>query len=164
MSGLIKFDGRTYMGKVYKKLKDSCKDVVEKAIDTHEFENRTHNLEDSYGAAVYYDGMILPETIYYKSPKATERKKWKNKELSGHEEMIKYLMKFKPRKKGFTLVLVAAMPYGEILERGGGNLRRKYQVIVGANKVMQELANDLSGMFGRRRGARTSINVEKISK
>lgn len=162
MAGLIKFDGRTRVGKLYNQMKEDCKLVVEEAIRTNEFTNRTNNLEDSYGAALYYDGMVLPETIYYKSPKATETKVWKNREVSGHNEMIKYLMSFKPKKKGLTLVLVAAMPYGEILERGGGNLRRKYKVIVGANKLMRDLALKYNGMFGRRRVARTSINVENV--
>lgn len=162
MAELIKFDGRTILGKLYNQMKEDCKAVVEEAIRTNEFVNRTNNLEDSYGAALYYNGMILPETIYYKSPKATTTKKWKGKDVSGHEEMIKYLVKFKPTKKGLTLVLVAAMPYGEVLERGGGNLHRKYKVIVGANDFMRKLAQKYNGMFGRRRIARTSINVERI--
>lgn len=156
------FDGRTRLGKLYLKMKADCRRVVEEAIRTNEFTNRTNNLEDSYGAALYYDGVLLPETLYYHEPKAITPKKWKGKLVSGHDEMMDYFRKFKPRKKGFTLVLVAAMPYGEILERGGGNLHRKYRVIVGANEIMRTLAAEYNGFFGRRRIARTSINVERL--
>lgn len=154
-----RFDGRTRIGKLYLKMKADCKAVVDEAIRTNEFTSRTGNLEDSYGAALYYDGNLLEETIYYKEPKAIAPKNWKGSLVKGHDEMLDYFRSFKPAKKGFTLVLVAAMPYGEVLERGGGNLRRKYKVIVGANKFMRDLAEKYNGMFGRRRVARTSINV-----
>jgi hypothetical protein len=158
----FKFDGRTRLGKLYLKMKADCKRVVEEAIRTSEFTSRTGNLEDSYGAALYYDGVFLEETLYYKEPTSIVPKRWKGSLVKGHEEMMNYFMSFKPVKKGFTLVLVAAMPYGEILERGGGNLKRKYKVIVGANGLMRRLASEYDGMFGRRRVARTSINVKGI--
>lgn len=158
----MKFDGRTRLGKLYLRMKADCKRVVEEAIRTNEFVNRTGNLEDSYGAAIYYDGVLQEDSIYYREPKAISAKKWKGSTIKGHDEMLSYLRSFKPRKKGLTLVLVAAMPYGEILERGGGRLLRKYKVIVGANEILRSLAAEYGGMFGRRRVARTSISVESI--
>lgn len=157
-----KIDYRTSLGRLVKVMKEDCKRVVEEAINTNEFTNRTNNLEDSYGCAVYYNGQLLRDTLYYKEPIATNTKLWYKKEKSGHKEMLNYFETFRPRKRGLTMVLVAAMPYGEILETGGGYLRRKYKVIVGANGLMRELAAKYDGMFGRRRGGRTSINVERI--
>lgn len=157
-------DYRTIEGRFIKEMTKDCKTAVDAAIASNEFKNRTGNLQDSYGAALYKDGVLIRESIYYKTPIATTEKKWRGEMKSGHDEMIKYFESFKPRKMGITMVLVAAMPYGEVLERGGGNLNRKYKVIVGANSVMRELAAKYEGMFGRRRGARTSINVERINK
>lgn len=155
-------DFRTRTGRFIKSLFPKCKEAVKAAIATNEFTNRTGNLHDSYGAALYYNDKLISESIYYEEPIAVTRKPWKGEMKSGHNEMKEYLKRFRPRKKGITLVLVAAMPYGEILERGGGNLRRKYKVIVGANTVMRKIAAEISGMFGRRRGARTSVNIEWI--
>lgn len=52
-------DYRTALGRVVKEMAKDCKAIVEKAIVTNEFENRTGNLQDSYGAAVYFNGNLL---------------------------------------------------------------------------------------------------------
>lgn len=139
--------------------------LVEEAYRTKTFEEQTGNLADSYGAAVYYNGVIVKDGIQYLEPKATEPRMWKSGDYrSGHDEMIKYFRNYKPRKQGFTIVLVAAMPYAPVLEGGNGlGLRHKYKVITGANSLMRELAAKYERKFGGRswsigKGTRTTIN------
>lgn len=139
--------------------------LVEEAYKTKTFEEQTGNLADSFGAAVYYDGVLVKDGIQYLEPTATKPRQWTSGDFrSGHDEMIKYFQNYKPRKKGFTIVLVAAMPYAPILEGGGGyGIRHKYKVITGANSLMRELAAKYESKFGGRtwskgRGTRTTIN------
>lgn len=158
-----KIDYRTALGRIIKEMKDDCKRLVMRAQSTKDYTNRSFHLRDSYGAAVYHNGVLLTDTIYYREPVATGTKNFKRDgslvSTSGHRAMIDYLHRYKPRKKGLTIVLVAAMPYGEILESGRG-LQRKYKVIIGSNSLMRELAAKYDGMFGRRRGSRTTVSVE----
>lgn len=148
-------------------LADACVRAVAEARHTATFEDQTHNLSDSYGAAVYKDGVLLQNTIAYLSPEATVGRKWKDDVKYGHDEMMNYFMNYKPKSKGYSLVLIAAMPYYAVLEYGGGGLRNKYKVISGANSFMRDLAKEIDERFGtggkfggRRRQGTTLIRIE----
>ena len=47
------------------------------------------------------------------------------------------------------LVVAAAMPYGVVLEKGGGGLRRKYKVISGINSEVCNLAARLNSKVNK---------------
>lgn len=149
-------------------LADACVRAVAEARHTATFEDQTHNLSDSYGAAVYKDGVLLPNTIAYLSPEAEVAKKWIDGKFHyGHVEMMNYFMNYRPKAKGYSLVLIAAMPYYAVLEYGGGGLRNKYKVISGANSFMRDLAKEIDERFGtggkfggRRRQGTTLIRIE----
>lgn len=138
--------------------------VLRTAIETADYTHRTHNLEDSYAFAIYHDGYMVEDTMrfLYPNPKATERKEWYNAFYYGRYEAEEYLLNYRPRTKGISFVMIAAMPYGEVLEHGGGNLKRKYKVITGANSAMRELAAKVQGRFGRKAHG-TRINISPIS-
>lgn len=155
----IQLDFRSYIGRMAKELAKDARDAVHVALETNEFQNRTGNLEDSYGAAVYYEGRMIEGTQYTLTPHATESKNWYGRKLSGHNEIVRYLRTYRPRTKGLSMIVVAAMPYGEILEKGQGNLYRKYKVITGANAFMRQLAQKWAGKFGRKsKGIRVNVN------
>lgn len=143
--------------------------AIQAAVWSNEFENRTGNLQDSYASAVYHDGYMITGTMRYYEPSiATSSKKYGNRMLSGREEARRYLLNYKPRTKGLSLVLIAAMPYEKVLEQGyyevDGkriNLTRKYKVITGANNFMKQLAAKWSGKFGRKAKG-TRVNVTPI--
>ena len=86
------------------------------AVQMHEFQNRSFNLEDSYGYAVYKNGAIVGSPVVL-NPKATETKKWKGKSYSGHKEAVDFLTEYKPDNMGWTLVVVAGMFYAAYVER-----------------------------------------------
>ena len=81
---------------------------VEKAKD-HLWQNRTFNLEDSIGFAVYYNG----DSVYQEvdSKKASEKKDGKY----GHDEAVNFLNSYSAGD-GYTLVVVAGMYYALPLE------------------------------------------------
>lgn len=130
------------MGKFLDKLIDSlAKDgekIIKKAYETKTYKDRTYNLHDSYGSAVYYKGVLLPNTIYYTTPNATKTKKWYGSLIKGHSELIDFLQEYEGGS-GLELVVVAAMPYASILENQEGRVRQKYKVISGVTLDMNNL-------------------------
>lgn len=139
--------------KLYKKIVDEiAKQLAEdgmraviKAYETAGFTNRTYNLADSYGSAVYIDGKLIENSVFYFNPKATKSKKWYGRVTTGHEELLSFLRSYKSSPKGIQLLVVASMPYGIILENGWSNLRGKYQVISGATSEMEALTHKYKG-------------------
>lgn len=156
-----RIDLRSTLYKRYvKELAEDGKRAIDEAIKTNTFTNRTGNLQDSYASAVYYDGYMVEGTMNFYDPSiATKGKEWYGKTLQGREEARRYLLNYRPRTKGLSLILIAAMPYGEILEKGQGNLRKKYKVITGANAFMRKLAQKWAGKFERKaKGVRVNVN------
>lgn len=149
-------------------MREDCKKLVKEAFETATFTERTGNLADSYGAAVYVDGKLREETMAYRTIKATETKDWYiRSNIGGHGEMLNFFRDYKPKSKGIAIVLVAAMPYAEVLERGKAKngaftLQHKYKVVSGAYSLLQDLAENYNGKRGYKRykfgrGVRVSI-------
>lgn len=124
--------------------------AIQEAYNNRDFTNRTYNLHDSYGSAVYYNGVLQMDSIYFISPVASKAKKWYGKWLEGHDELIEFLQEYQGKKNGIELVIVAAMPYASILEDGSGKLKRKYKVISGAWSQMQSIQSKYKGSTIRR--------------
>lgn len=112
-------------------------EAIKEAYSTREFTNRTFNLKDSYGSAVYLDGQLLKETIRYIGPSEAKVKRYG---LSGREEIYKFFNEYSPNNKGCDVVVAASMPYARELELGLG-LKHKYRVIVGAREILERIAS-----------------------
>lgn len=119
--------------------------AIQEAYNNRDFTNRTYNLHDSYGSAVYYNGVLQMDSVYFISPVASVAKKWYGKWLEGHDELIEFLQEYQGQKNGIELVIVAAMPYASILED-----KRKYKVISGAWSQMQSIQSKHKGSTIRR--------------
>lgn len=149
-------------------IKDGLR-LLKEAYLTADFESETGNLFDSFGCAVYYNGELWPNSISTLTPTATTPKEWYGTLISGEEEIEQYLRNYRPRARGLTLVLAAAMPYYSVLEAGGGKngipqLTRKYKVITGANALMRDIARKYQGKFGgRRKQGTTLVHLREIS-
>ena len=129
-------------------LADEGEKLIKKAYLTATFKkDKTQNLHDSYGSAVYYNGRYVDGTKRVLSPRAVERKynTYTGKEEYGQEEIHKYLDSYKSKFKGFELIVVAAMFYGMFLEKGSGRLRKKYRVISGINSSFEDLSAKTGG-------------------
>lgn len=139
-------------------LREACLRALAAAYSTKEYADKSYNLSDSFAAAIYKDGVLIPDTMaFMENQKAVSGKKWYGSNIVGHQAAREYLTKYKPRSKGYSLVVIAAMPYYDILEKGRGGLRNKYKVITGANSFMRDLAKEIDAKFGGRRKQGTTL-------
>ena len=129
-------------------LADEGGKLILQAVNSRDYTHRTYNLHDSYGSAVYLNGKLVEKSVMLLGSKATKAKSYKGSKLKGSEEIMKYFQSYKP-KSDIELLVVAAMPYGVVLEKGGGGLRRKYKVISGINTEVGNLAARLNAKVNK---------------
>ena len=79
---------------------------VEYAIRSHEFDNQTHNLEDSYGFAVFKDGQLQGQPMVA-DPKAVKPAEHEGSTYWGYIEGWKALKNFEAPTSGWSVVVVA---------------------------------------------------------
>lgn len=122
--------------------------LILQAVNSRDYTHRTMNLHDSYGSAVYLNGKLVEKSVMLLGSKATKAKSYKGSKLKGSEEIMKYFQSYKPKSE-LELVVAAAMPYGVVLEKGGGGIRRKYKVISGINTEVGNLAARLNAKVNK---------------
>ena len=129
-------------------LADEGGKLILQAVNSRDYTHRTMNLHDSYGSAVYLNGKLVEKSVMLLGSKATKAKSYKGSKLKGSEEIMKYFRRYKPKSE-IELVVAAAMPYGVVLEKGDGGLRRKYKVISGINTEVGNLAARLNAKVNK---------------
>ena len=126
-------------------LADDGEKAIREAYEGREFTNRTYNLHDSYGSAVYYDGTLVKSSIRYVGAEMAEED-----DRYGRNEVNDFFSNYRPKnRKGIDLVIVAAMFYADILEEGKGRLKRKYKVIAEGEDYMKNLATHFRGTLSK---------------
>ena len=143
--------------------------AIKQAYENRDFTNRTFNLHDSYGSAVYYNGKLIKRTVRYvgneqannglnmgwvwdkprSMPDFRGERRYEGDEVQmrGRDEVIDFFQKYTPKKKGIELVMVAAMFYATYLENGVGKMRRKYKVISSGLSAMRGLEAKYKGLL-----------------
>ena len=126
-------------------LADDGEKAIRGAYEGREFTNRTYNLHDSYGSAVYYNGTLVKSSIRYVGAEMAEED-----ERYGRNEVNDFFSNYRPKnRKGIDLVIVAAMFYADILEEGKGRLKRKYKVIAEGEDYMKNVATHFRGTLSK---------------
>ena len=126
-------------------LADDGEKAIREAYEGREFTNRTYNLHDSYGSAVYYNGTLVKGSIRYVGAEMAEED-----ERYGRNEVNDFFSNYRPKnRKGIDLVIVAAMFYADILEEGKGKLKRKYKVIAEGEDYMKNVATHFRGTLSK---------------
>ena len=126
-------------------LEKEGKKILAECEQERTYTHRTHNLYDSYGFGVYLNGKLQRKGFLSSSETATETKKWYGQEISGREQIENFLTgEYKPGK-GIDLVVVAAMPYAEVLENASSGQHQKYKVISMSYNKLKELSNGVKG-------------------
>ena len=126
-------------------LADDGEKAIREAYEGREFTNRTYNLHDSYGSAVYYNGTLVKSSIRYVGAEMAEKD-----ERYGRNEVNDFFSNYRPKnRKGIDLVIVAAMFYADILEEGKGRLKRKYKVIAEGEDYMKNVATHFRGTLSK---------------
>lgn len=103
--------------------------ILRECVAERDYTHRSNNLYDSYGFGVYVNGKLVNRGYLSNSPTAKAAKKWYGEVIRGRSEIDKYLVSEYAPGNGLELVVVAAMPYAVVLERGSAGLHRKYKVI-----------------------------------
>jgi hypothetical protein len=142
--------------------------AIKRAYNSKEYKNRTYNLRDSYASAVYVNGVLYRDTIRYVGEEMStidqainavysgrghgetfpdrrgERHRFGDQvTIWGREEVDRFLADYKPERRGIELVVVAAMWYASILEKG--TIGRKYRVISGAIDTLVQAKSEIGG-------------------
>ena len=148
--------------------------AIREAYEGREFTNRTYNLHDSYGSAVYYNGNLVKSSIRYVGAEMAKEVDWRSQGwiwkggrtmpdfrgkrrlnndevfMNGREEVMDFFSHYKPKnRKGIDLVIIAAMFYADILEEGKGKLKRKYKVISEGEDYMKNVATHFRGTLSK---------------
>jgi len=119
--------------------------VVDNCVSGGSFTNRSYNLHDSYGGAIYYNGVLQKEYIVGKI--ATKTKKWYGRTIEGNKAIAEYIDNYKPKNSGFEVIaLNGFMPYY------GGVVEYKYDY-----KVIAMSVDQLNIIASKYKDARVSI-------
>ena len=135
------------------------------------WKHRSYNLHDSFASAVYINGK-LASVEYLGSPRSTKRDKKTGK--TGRETVDDYLSSrsFGSRNKEIVLVVVAAMYYTGILEKGGKSSmgpQDKFIVISPAERYIKKHYDEVIASIFNKYGIKTEprtrvIQGEKLKK
>ena len=148
-------------------LEEEARRLLLDAISTADFQNRSYNLRDSYGYGVFLNGSLKRSSILsdFDTQQAEKPRKWYKDEIFGRDLQE---MAFEKRstngsstsggyapsgKRGFVIVLAAAMPYAVVLEQGGYDskkgksvrFQRKYHVISQIMSDCDDIGKSLVG-------------------
>ena len=126
-------------------LEKEGKRILAECEQERTYTHLTQNLYDSYGYGVYYNGKLQRKGFLSPSETATETKKWYGVEISGREQIENFLMSEYKSPKGIELVIVAAMPYAEVLENASSGQHQKYKVISMSYNKLRDLSSQVKG-------------------
>lgn len=145
--------------------------AISQAYEKRGYTNRLYNLHDSYGSAVFVDGVLDRSTIRYIDPEMSKKglsmgwvwtkgrsmpdfrgnRRLEGDEITmnGREEVMDFFQHYSAPRGEICLVIVAAMFYASILEHGQGSLKRKYAVISGAKTTLNTVQKTYGGSIER---------------
>lgn len=125
-----------FINKLANELLKTGKRFIGEALRTKEYQHRTGNLYDSYGAAVYYKGQLI--RFYAPSPKSEKEHKSGKR---GAEEIKNFLQnQHKPASNSLVLTVAVAMFYGSILEN---RIQYKYKVITQIDSLVRNASEKI---------------------
>lgn len=139
-----------YWDKFAMKLADDGERLIQKAYSMADYnKNKTQNLHDSYGSAVFFNRKLYPGTKRFFTKKATTSKydPYEAEYITGRRAIENFFGTYRPATDDFQLVVAVAMFYGRILEKGlqGGQIARKYKVISMIGDDVRQLADKIGG-------------------
>ena len=139
------------LAQILQRLEQEGNRILQECESERDYTHRTNNLYDSYGYGIYVGGKMTKAGYLSSSKTATESRKWYGQDVSGREQITNFLNnEYKPTK-GIDMVVVAAMPYAEVLEH-----KYKYKVIAMSYDKLKQLQEEFEGasvvnIFGGKR-------------
>lgn len=144
------------LAQILQRLEQEGNRILHECVDESDYTHRTGNLYDSYGYGIYVGGKLTKTGYLSSSKTATENRKWYGKNVSGREQITNFLnSEYKPTK-GIDMVVVAAMPYAEVLEFATSGQKYSYNVISMSYDKLKQLQGEFKGasvvnIFGGKR-------------
>lgn len=141
-----------YKSAMARSLAEDGYELIRKAFEGSDYShNKTQNLHDSYGSAVYYNGKLVEGSKRFMTSFAVGGKynTYTNELEYGRSEIDSFFDNYKAKSKGFELVLAAAIFYAPILEEGRGGIKRKYRVISFIADNVDAVARKYGGKVNR---------------
>jgi hypothetical protein len=128
------------------------------------WKNRTFNLHDSYASAVYVNGKVA-SIRYLGSPKSTKRDRKTGR--TGRQTAKDYIMshRFGSTNDEIVLVVIAAMYYAKILEKGAsGDIgpQGNFAVVSPAEEYIDKMYNAAVGPVFRKYGLKQPVRTRVI--
>lgn len=124
-------------------------DIINKAKETKEANNRSNNMEDAFGCAVYYRGKLVKRGYANPTPLSKGMHNgWDKYGIppdTGRGYLNDFFGNFKPSSNGMYLVCVNAVFYAPILEDGKGFGNVKYRIITQTDYLFDSLASKYKG-------------------
>lgn len=138
-------------------LKGKGRRIVDECLISATYNHQTYNLHDSYGCAIYKFGILVYK--YTPPQTASEKHPWGyGPDLSGAEEIEKFFQGYNANPTAIELVVAAAMPYAEYLEKGWTMSGKKYKVVSMAYDKLKKLCGSYKGAT-----VSTILHGQKIS-
>lgn len=154
-----------YRQRMIKYLSGEASKLITMARSRKDTENISYTQRDAYGALICYQGSVVytlltAATTDAKAPSYTAGNYGKMDDLgyggrhkgyngipegTGVEWATEFARSYKPRSKGWELVVFNAAFYSEIQERGGGSLKRTYRIISQIFGEMDNIAAKFKG-------------------
>lgn len=97
-------------------------------VTTHEFTNRTKNLEDSYVWGVFYKGGCV-KFGFYGAKQAQQPSYMGGEKIKGRSLASQFIKSYSPSGSGWEVVWAAMAPYSASLEKGDSPRKRTFYVI-----------------------------------
>lgn len=144
------------LAQILQRLEQEGNRILQECESERDYTHRTNNLYDSYGYGIYVFGKMTKAGYLSSSKTATESRKWYGQDVSGREQITKFLnSEYKPTK-GIDMVVVAAMPYATVLENASSGQKHKYRVISMSYDKLKQLQGEIKGasvvnIFGGKR-------------
>ena len=162
---------RIYVNQMVKYLTKEAMKVIKRAKMTKDAKNRTYTQYDSFGALICYNGKVIHSILTSDTADATNvsyhgggynkldnlgygdkdvtagHRGWENGGIpdgTGVEWAEMFKREYKPKTKGFELVVFNAAYYSKFLEEGVG-VKKKYRIISQVFGDMDEIASQLNG-------------------
>lgn len=133
------------IARVLDQLEKEGQRILRECEQERTYTHQTQNLYDSYGFGIYVNGRLVRKGFLTPNPVATERKRWYKEMLEGRKEINNFLDGYKADNKGIQMIVVAAMPYAEVLENPSSGQTRKYRVISMSYDKLKEMSRGILG-------------------
>lgn len=133
--------------------------IANDALLTKQSQNDTMNQADAYGYAVFYDGVLKKKGYAAIEMSTKPHKGWEKYGIpdgTGRDWLNEFFAEWRPKAKGFVLIVVNAAFYSRILEEGTQNNRGGKNVPARKFRIITQIASEMKDLQGKFKGSTLS--------